>query len=156
MICPRTVRIIRNSIIRSNQSFRTGLHPVKLSFNPIVVISRVTQRSVATMRAQVLTAFNKSYEYQDDFAKPSAPVGKDILVKVQAASYCHTDAVFASGSMWQDLPRVGSHEFAGVIEALGPDVDGGLGLKEGMTVGVPGRCVVFAESPTIVIHVDDQ
>ncbi len=59
--------------------------------------------------------------------------------KVQAASYCHTDAVFASGSMWQDLPRVGSHEFAGVIEALGPNVDAELGLKEGMVVGVPGR-----------------
>jgi propanol-preferring alcohol dehydrogenase len=93
------------------------------------------------MRAQVLTAFNKPYEYRDDFAKPSPPQGKDILVKVQAASYCHTDAVFASGSMWQDLPRVGSHEFAGVIEALGPDVEKGLGLKEGMMVGVPGRYV---------------
>ena len=93
------------------------------------------------MRAQVLTAFNKPYEYRDDFAKPFAPEGKDILVKVQAASYCHTDAVFASGSMWQDLPRVGSHEFAGVIEALGPDVESALGLKEGMVVGVPGRYV---------------
>jgi propanol-preferring alcohol dehydrogenase len=93
------------------------------------------------MRAQVLTAFNKPYEYRNDFAKPSTPQGKDILIKVQAASYCHTDAVFASGSMWQDLPRVGSHEFAGVIEALGPDVEKGLGLKEGMMVGVPGRYV---------------
>ena len=95
------------------------------------------------MRAQVLTAFNKPYEYRNDFGKPSSPQGKDILVKVQAASYCHTDAVFASGSMWQDLPRVGSHEFAGVIEALGPDVEDGLGLKEGMMVGVPGRFVFY-------------
>lgn len=91
------------------------------------------------MRAQVLTAFNKPYEFRDDLEKPPEPQGKDILVKVQAASYCHTDAVFASGSMWQDLPRVGSHEFAGVIEALGPEVGGDLGLEEGMNVGVPGR-----------------
>ena len=42
----------------------------------------------------------------------------------------------------QDLPRVGSHEFAGVVEALGPDVDSSLGLKEGMLVGVPGRFVI--------------
>lgn len=71
--------------------------------------------------------------------KPPAPEGQDILVKVQAASYCHTDAVFASGAMWQDLPRVGSHEFAGMIVAMGPDVSPRLGLKVGTAVGVPGR-----------------
>ena len=144
MICPGITRIIRKSVTQSYPSYLTALHPVKESFHPTVTIARTTQRSVATMRAQVLTAFNKPYEYRDDFGKPSTPEGKDILVKVEAASYCHTDAVFASGSMWQDLPRVGSHEFAGVIEALGPDVDGGLGLKEGMTVGVPGRYFICA------------
>lgn len=90
------------------------------------------------MRAQVLEEFNKEYVFKD-IPKPSAPEGKDILVEVHAASYCHTDAVFASGSMWQDLPRVGSHEFAGKIVALGPDVDKKRGLSEGQFVGVPGR-----------------
>ena len=90
------------------------------------------------MRAQVLEEFNKPYVYKD-ISKPPAPEGKDILVEVLAASYCHTDAVFASGSMWKDLPRVGSHEFAGKIAAIGPDVDRSLGLLEGQYVGVPGR-----------------
>ncbi|KAK2616144.1 hypothetical protein N8I77_002851 [Diaporthe amygdali] len=90
------------------------------------------------MRAQVLEAFNTPYVLKD-IPKPASPTGQDILVQVQAASYCHTDAVFASGAMWQDLPRVGSHEFAGIIVAEGPDVSKDLGLKIGLAVGVPGR-----------------
>lgn len=90
------------------------------------------------MKAQVLEEFGKPYVLRD-IPKPSEPQGQDILVKVLAASYCHTDAVFASGSMWKDLPRVGSHEFAGEIEALGPDVDPSLALSVGKRVGVPGR-----------------
>jgi D-arabinose 1-dehydrogenase-like Zn-dependent alcohol dehydrogenase len=90
------------------------------------------------MRAQVLESFNLPYNFRN-VAKPSEPTGGDILVKVEAASYCHTDAVFASGSMWQDLPRIGSHEFAGTIVAMGSDVSSDLNLKIGQPVGVPGR-----------------
>lgn len=90
------------------------------------------------MRAQVLESFNTPYNFRD-VTKPADPTGSDILVKVEAASYCHTDAVFASGAMWQDLPRIGSHEFAGTIAALGQDVSPDLGLKVGQPVGVPGR-----------------
>ena len=90
------------------------------------------------MRAQLLEEFNQPYVFKD-IPKPEAPQGKDILIQVQAASYCHTDAVFASGSMWKDLPRVGSHEFAGKIVALGPEVSSFGGLAEGTQVGVPGR-----------------
>ncbi|SPO07395.1 uncharacterized protein DNG_10089 [Cephalotrichum gorgonifer] len=90
------------------------------------------------MRAQVLQAFNTSYVLKD-VPTPPAPSGHDILVQVQAASYCHTDAVFASGAMWQDLPRIGSHEFAGIIVNMGPSVSKDLGLDVGMPVGVPGR-----------------
>ena len=94
--------------------------------------------NTATMRAQVLEAFNTAYVLKD-VPKPSGPTGVDILVQVEAASYCHTDAVFASGAMWQDLPRIGSHEFAGTIVAMGPDVSPDLNLKVGLRVGIPGR-----------------
>lgn len=90
------------------------------------------------MRAQVLEAFNRPYTFKE-VAKPSEPVGHDLLVKVEAASYCHTDAVFASGAMWQDLPRVGSHEFAGTILAMGSNVSPNLNLKVGLPIGIPGR-----------------
>lgn len=97
-----------------------------------------TQSRQLIMRAQVLEEFNKPYALRD-IPKPENPKGKDVLVQVLAASFCHTDAVFASGSMWKDLPRVGSHEFAGKLTAIGPDVDPSLGLSVGMPVGVPGR-----------------
>lgn len=90
------------------------------------------------MRAQVLEAFNTPYKLSN-IVNPPDPSGQDILIRVEAASYCHTDAVFASGAMWQDLPRVGSHEFAGKIVALGPEVAPELGLQVGLLVGVPGR-----------------
>jgi D-arabinose 1-dehydrogenase-like Zn-dependent alcohol dehydrogenase len=90
------------------------------------------------MRAQVLEEFNKPYVLKE-IDKPSDPQGKDVLIRVEAASYCHTDAVFASGSMWQDLPRVGSHEFAGEVVEVGPEVDPSLNISIGTKVGVPGR-----------------
>ncbi|KAJ9641273.1 hypothetical protein H2204_002951 [Knufia peltigerae] len=90
------------------------------------------------MRAQVLEAFNQPYIFKK-IPKPSSPKGHELLVKVEAASYCHTDAVFASGAMWQTLPRVGSHEFAGTIVALGEAVSPDQNLQVGLPVGVPGR-----------------
>ncbi|KAH7038990.1 alcohol dehydrogenase [Macrophomina phaseolina] len=92
------------------------------------------------MRAQVLEAFNEPYVLRDIPSPPSTPSGQDLLIAVKAASYCHTDAVFASGAMqWRSLPRVGSHEFAGTILALGPNVPADLDLAVGQRVGVPGR-----------------
>ena len=90
------------------------------------------------MRAQVLKSFDTPYEFSD-IPNPPDPTGHQLLIQVLAASYCHTDAVFASGAMWQDLPRVGSHEFAGKVLKLGPDVSESLKIAEGTVVGVPGR-----------------
>ncbi|KAF5658955.1 alcohol dehydrogenase [Fusarium denticulatum] len=90
------------------------------------------------MRAQVLEAFNVEYVLKD-VPRPSEPVGHGLLVQVQAASYCHADAVLASGAMWQNLPRIGSHECAGVIVQMGSEVSVTLGLAVGTLIGVPGR-----------------
>ncbi|KAF9698401.1 hypothetical protein EKO04_003940 [Ascochyta lentis] len=101
--------------------------------------ARSTEAVPAKMRAAVLHQFNEPYQVQN-VDTPSAPEGHDLLVRVLAASYCHTDAVFASGAMSQALPRVGCHEFAGRIVAMGPDVASeALQLAVGVEVGVPGR-----------------
>ncbi|EXJ71901.1 uncharacterized protein A1O5_04402 [Cladophialophora psammophila CBS 110553] len=94
------------------------------------------------MRAQVLERFNAPYTFTTTHPEPPPPQGHELLVHVRAASYCHTDAVFASGAMQQGLPRVGSHEFSGVVEKIGPDAEKiaeAKGLKVGSLVGVPGR-----------------
>ena len=111
---------------------------IKFGFHKVPQSRLLTTSSATEMRAQVLEKFNTPYAFKD-IPKPADPEGTDILIQVHAASYCHTDAVFASGAMWQDLPRVGSHEFAGEVVALGSDVSPSLGLKVGTKVGVPGR-----------------
>ncbi|POS79018.1 hypothetical protein DHEL01_v202594 [Diaporthe helianthi] len=91
------------------------------------------------MLAAVVEQFGQPYALKR-IPRPADPQGHDLLIKVHAASYCHTDAVFATGGMFQDLPRVGCHEFAGEVVATGPDVaDGYDGLEVGTRVGVPGR-----------------
>lgn len=95
--------------------------------------------STFIMRAQVLEAHNTPYVLQER-PKPDNPTGHDLLVQVQAASYCHTDAVLAEGGFPQHpLPRVGCHEFAGTIIAMGSEVRPELNLRVGILVGVPGR-----------------
>jgi D-arabinose 1-dehydrogenase-like Zn-dependent alcohol dehydrogenase len=90
-----------------------------------------------TMKAQVLRAFNASYELST-LPVPGPPTGKDILLRVRAAGFCHTDAVFASGAMGQKLPLIGSHEFAGEVVALGNEVTSPA-LRVGVRVGSFGR-----------------
>jgi D-arabinose 1-dehydrogenase-like Zn-dependent alcohol dehydrogenase len=91
------------------------------------------------MKAQHLTAFNKPYELAVvPLPEPTEP--NDVLIRVLAASYCHTDAVLAAGQMPGypgSFPHVGSHEFAGEIVEL--PAGSGSGLKVGDIVGVPGR-----------------
>ena len=91
------------------------------------------------MRAQFLDAFNTPYVLRS-VPLPTLSSPHDVLIKVDAASYCHTDAVLAAGQMQPNpprLPHVGCHEFAGTIVAL-PSLFL-PGFKIGDRVGVPGR-----------------
>ena len=90
------------------------------------------------MHAQVLNAFNTPYELTTR-PLPSPPTGYDVLIRVHAASYCHTDAVYASGAMGKTLPLVPCHEFAGTVVSLGTDAQTSTDLEIGSRVGVPGR-----------------
>ncbi|WAO95372.1 PKS-ER domain-containing protein [Fusarium falciforme] len=88
-----------------------------------------------TQTAAVVERFGEPYILKQ-IPRPENPKGPDLLIKVLAASYCHTDAVFAAGLLSQDLPRIGCHEFAGEVVAVGPEV---RGIVVGQRVGVPGR-----------------
>ena len=56
---------------------------------------------------------------------PVPPIGpRDVLVAVKAAGICHSDAHYRAGrSRVHPLPLTLGHEVAGVIEAVGPEVD---------------------------------
>ncbi|EPQ26717.1 uncharacterized protein PFL1_05696 [Pseudozyma flocculosa PF-1] len=107
----------------------------------------MTDSIPSKMRAAVIKDFKKGYEIKDvDVPTDLGP--NDILVKIQAAGYCHTDlqvmeGVYASQGGKPGL--VGSHEPAGVVVKAGAKA-GDSNIKVGdrvgsiNTYGFCGRC----------------
>ncbi|MGH9867657.1 MAG: alcohol dehydrogenase [Candidatus Polarisedimenticolia bacterium] len=67
-----------------------------------------------------------------------------VRIRVQACGVCHSDALVKEGGFpGLSYPRVPGHEVAGVIDALGPGVDGwetGQKVGVGWNGGYCGRC----------------
>ncbi|KAJ4350028.1 uncharacterized protein N0V89_008649 [Didymosphaeria variabile] len=95
-----------------------------------------------TMQGQFLENYNQPYQLRTvPLPKPSHP--DDVLIKVDAASYCHTDYVLAQGQMPgfpKSFPHVGCHEFAGTVVSLSdrPSTEAAC-FNAGARVGVTGR-----------------
>jgi S-(hydroxymethyl)glutathione dehydrogenase/alcohol dehydrogenase len=71
------------------------------------------------MKALVLNALGHGFDLEEvDIA---APIGREVLVNVQASGLCHTDLLFATHDI-VPTPAVLGHEVAGIIAAVGPDV----------------------------------
>ncbi|KAH6672792.1 chaperonin 10-like protein [Plectosphaerella plurivora] len=86
-----------------------------------------------TMRALRLLEYNKNYRLQNDVPVPHPEAG-ELLIRVAASSFCHTDYQVYQGSYGTQLPFTGSHESAGIVVGLGsgvPDI-----WKAGDRVGV--------------------
>ncbi|KAJ5663079.1 hypothetical protein N7507_003810 [Penicillium longicatenatum] len=83
----------------------------------------MTEQIPKSMRAAVVKDFNKGYEVRDiDVPADLGP--NDILVKVAAAGYCHTDLQVEQGvyeSAGAKPGLVGSHEPAGTVVKAGSD-----------------------------------
>ncbi|KAI8713718.1 PKS-ER domain-containing protein [Fusarium sp. LHS14.1] len=75
------------------------------------------------MKALRLVKCNENYQLKDDVPVPT-PGDGELLVRVKASSFCHTDYQVYQGVYGTQLPFTGSHEPAGVIAALGPNVSG--------------------------------
>lgn len=94
------------------------------------------------MQAQFLGAYKTPYELRSiPLPVPSGP--HDVLIRVDAASYCHTDFVLAEGQMPglpKTFPHIGCHEFAGtVISHCASPSKEARAFGPGIRVGVPGR-----------------
>ena len=71
------------------------------------------------MKALVLNALGRGFDFEDvDIA---TPIGREVLVDVQASGLCHTDLLFATHD-FVPTPAVLGHEVAGIVAAVGPDV----------------------------------
>lgn len=95
-----------------------------------------------TMHGQLLENFKRPYTLHM-IPLPTLTHPDDILIKVDAASYCHTDYVLAAGKMPncpKSFPHVGSHEFAGTVAAhFSRPSREATQFEKGSRVGVTGR-----------------
>jgi alcohol dehydrogenase len=52
-----------------------------------------------------------------------APGSGEVLVRIEAAGVCHSDLSVVDGNRVRPVPMLLGHEAAGIIEAVGPEVD---------------------------------
>ena len=71
------------------------------------------------MKALVVNALGRGFELEDiDIA---APMGREVLIDVQASGLCHTDLLFATNDI-VPMPAVLGHEVSGIVAGVGADV----------------------------------
>src|SRR6476661_1807628 len=71
------------------------------------------------MKALVVNALGSGFEFEDiDIA---TPIGREVLIDVQASGLCHTDLLFAAHDFVR-TPAVLGHEVAGIVSAIGSEV----------------------------------
>jgi NDMA-dependent alcohol dehydrogenase len=86
-------------------------------------------------RAAVLRAIKTPWSVED--VELDAPRDREVLVRVMAAGLCHSDDHPVQGDMPANLPLIGGHEGAGIVEAVGA----------GVTRVAPGDRVAFSFLP---------
>ncbi len=74
------------------------------------------------MKAAVCHAFGQPLAVEEVDIAP--PARGEIGVRVAACAICHSDIHYAEGAWGGTLPAVYGHEAAGVVEAVGPGVEG--------------------------------
>ncbi|KPI42926.1 Alcohol dehydrogenase [Cyphellophora attinorum] len=86
-----------------------------------------------TMKAIQLTGYKKPLELNE---VPLPKVGEnDLLIKIGAAGWCHTDYQVWEGVYKSETPIIQSHEPVGTIVAMGPKAEKAGKWKIGQRVG---------------------
>lgn len=71
------------------------------------------------MKALVLNAVGSGFDFEE--VQIATPIGREVLVDVQASGLCHTDLLFATNDIVR-TPVVLGHEVAGIVASVGPEV----------------------------------
>jgi alcohol dehydrogenase len=87
---------------------------------------------MSKMRAMVVPQVNAPFRLEE--RELPIPSQHEVRIRVQACGVCHSDSITVQG-LFPNLtyPRIPGHEVVGIIDALGPDVQG---WEPGMRVGV--------------------
>ena len=71
------------------------------------------------MKALVVNALGRGFDLEEiDIA---APIGREVLIDVQASGLCHTDLLLATHDIFP-TPAVFGHEVSGIVAEVGTDV----------------------------------
>jgi len=71
------------------------------------------------MKALVLNGIGRGFDLED--VEIATPIGREVLIDVQASGLCHTDLLFAAHDFVR-TPAVLGHEVAGIVSAIGSEV----------------------------------
>jgi S-(hydroxymethyl)glutathione dehydrogenase/alcohol dehydrogenase len=71
------------------------------------------------MKALVVNAVGRGFDLED--VEIGTPIGREVLIDVQASGLCHTDMLFATNNIYP-MPAVFGHEIAGIVAKIGPEV----------------------------------
>lgn len=72
------------------------------------------------MKAAVFREMGRAMEIED--ISISKPIGREVLVRLEAVGVCHSDLHVMTGDLPHPLPAVLGHEAAGIVEQVGPEV----------------------------------
>jgi S-(hydroxymethyl)glutathione dehydrogenase / alcohol dehydrogenase len=72
------------------------------------------------MKALVVNSIGSGFDYEED-VEIAPPIGREMLIDVQASGLCHTDLLFATHDI-VPTPAVLGHEVSGIVADVGPDV----------------------------------
>ncbi|MGQ9731752.1 MAG: alcohol dehydrogenase catalytic domain-containing protein, partial [Candidatus Zipacnadales bacterium] len=88
--------------------------------------------------------FTAPYEIMVEESAVPEPTTGEALVKVTACGICGTDLKINEGHYLGSLPITPGHEFAGLVEALGPEVSGvQIGDRVAVNPNLPCRRCPF-------------
>ena len=68
------------------------------------------------MKALVLNALGRGFDFEN--VEIAEPMGREVLIDVQASGLCHTDLLFATHDI-VPTPSVLGHEVAGIVAGRG-------------------------------------
>jgi Zn-dependent alcohol dehydrogenase len=86
------------------------------------LVQREATLTTRRVRAAVCRAFGQPLVVEE--IEIAAPKAGEIGVRLAACAICQSDIHYADGAWGGDLPAVYGHEAAGVVEGLGPGVEG--------------------------------
>ncbi|MBL1095968.1 NAD(P)-dependent alcohol dehydrogenase [Streptomyces coffeae] len=95
--------------------------------------------------AAVLRAGDQPYTIEE--VTLDQPADDQLVVRVTATGFCHTDAVARGPELADGLPMITGHEAAGVVEWVGPDASGiDVGDHVVLTFSYCGSCSQCSEN----------